>query len=366
MKDLKPKSIHLQWHITERCNLRCKHCYQDPNLLKKELDTSNLLKILDNFIKQIKEWNLPKESIRISITGGEPLIRSDFFYLIEKLYENKSLFNYGILSNGVFLDKKNVKKLKKLGISYVQISLEGMEKINDSIRGKGVFKKIIKAVNLLKEFDIFLNFSMTITKANLKDVPDVIGLSKDVGIPLAIRRCIPCGSGKQMENLVLEPKELRMLWHYILKVRNNFWKPINFGCEDDMLVQDFPEYSTHGCSSGYDSFTVLPNGDVYPCRRLPIFAGNLLKQSFKEIYHSKVFKELRNENNINTACYSCAFYEKCHGGAKCLSFGHFKDFTAPDPHCWRLFEKIPDSKLKWERISLRQEKINYKWVDLEN
>ncbi len=363
MNNFRPKSFHLQWHITERCNLSCKHCYQDTRFLKKEISADNFIVILDKFIEQIKKWKLKKT--RISITGGEPLIRSDFFYLIEKIYENKSLFLYGILTNGTFLNEKNIKKLENLGLGYVQISLEGMEKINDSIRGKGVFKKAVNAAKLLRKTSIALNFSMTITKANLKDVPNVINLSKKIGIPLGIRRCIPCGSGKQMKKAILSPKEVRALWHYILKVKKNFWQPISLGCEDDMLIQDFNQYQSGGCSAGYASFTVLPNADVYPCRRLPIFAGNLLKQSFEDIYYnSDILKKLRNRNNINDACYQCPWHDKCNGGAKCLAFGHFEDFSAPDPHCWRLFDKLPKKNLKWNSNNQKKVKINDKRVDL--
>ena len=78
MVEFKPRSFHLQWHITERCNLRCRHCYQDPAFLKEEVGTKELIKILEDFIGQIKAWNLPKETVRISLTGGEPFVRKDF------------------------------------------------------------------------------------------------------------------------------------------------------------------------------------------------------------------------------------------------------------------------------------------------
>ena len=365
MVRFKPRSFHLQWHITERCNLSCKHCYQDPVLIKKELEIKDLVKILDSFIKQIKAWDLPKEAVRISFTGGEPLVKKDFPKLLQKCYENRDKFYYGILTNGTLLDKKKARELKKLKTDYVQVSLEGLEKTNDHIRGRGVFKKAIRAVRLLKKEKIAVNLSLTLSRVNLKDVPGVINLSRKLAVPLGIRRLIPSGRGKNLKKFILTPKELRQIWHYIQRANKISGKRIGLGCEDGMLVQDFPDYQPGSCSAGYVSFTVLPNADVYPCRRLPILSGNLLKQSFRDIYYnSRPLQKLRDLRNINDVCYSCPYYEKCLGGAKCVAFSYFKDTESPDPQCWRLFEKLPEPKLRWRKSGRkRAEKLDFRWVE---
>ncbi len=362
-KNIKPYSFHLQWHITERCNLHCKHCYQNPDFIKQELSFLQLKEILEKFLEQIKKWNIPKERVRISVTGGEPMIRKDFFDFLELLHKNNSFIFYGVLTNGIFLDKENVKKIKDSGVNYVQLSLEGLEKTNDEIRGKGTFKKIIKAAKLLKEEGISVNFSTTITKINFKEIPALLKLSKEMGIFLSVRRMVTQGNAKGLEKDLLNAREIRMLWHYIFEANKESGNNcVGIGCEDGMLVQDFPKTSISGCSAGYMSFTVLPNGDVYPCRRLPIFSGNILKNSFEDIYFSKIFQDLRNINNVNDVCYNCPYYQRCLGGAKCLSLGFFNDYTAPDPNCWRLFEKLPNPKVKWKNsYKKRDEKLNERW-----
>ncbi len=363
MPSLKPKSFHLQWHITERCNLSCRHCYQDNVSMKKELKTEELTKILKDFIRQIGIWGLPKEAVRISLTGGEPFVRKDFFQLLQKCYRDRDKFSYGILSNGMFINEETVRKLKKLEVDYVQVSIEGMEKVNDSIRGRGTFKKIIEAVKTLKKENIETSLSMTISKVNLKDVPQVISLAKDLGTPLYIRRLTPLGRGKMMGMFNLTPNDVRMLWSRLLKAREVFWPQIGLGCEDGMLTQDFPWYRAGDCSAGYLSFTILANGDVWPCRRLPIFAGNLIKEPFGIIYNSKSFRELRNLRNINDVCSLCPTYKKCHGGAKCMAFSYFQDASAPDPHCWRLFEKLAEPGLRWRNSGKKlEEKLNFEWL----
>lgn len=334
MSNFKPKSFHLQWHITERCNLRCTHCYQEENNQNKELGKEELFFILEQFVSQIKRWNIPRRSVKISITGGEPLISKNFFELIDKLYQNRYLFNYGILTNGTFLTKEMVKKLKRKGISYAQLSLEGMEETNDSIRGKGIFKKVVSSAVLLKKENIKTNFSLTVTKRNLKDIAEVISLSKKIGISVSVRRCIAQGRGKAEE--LLSKNEVKEMYYLLMEKKVFFWKKILFGCESGILAQDFYNYYPEKCSAGHLSLTILPNGDVYPCRRLPIFCGSLLEQSFDDLYYnSAVLKKIRNQK-ANDGCSDCFFYDRCGGGAKCITYGITGDLLCPDPDCWRV------------------------------
>lgn len=363
MNNIKPVSFHLQWSITERCNLNCEHCYRDPKLVEQELEPEDLLKILDRFIDQIERWELAKRDVRISFTGGEPLVKEGFFDLLEKCEKNKNRFAYGVLSNGLLIDESTALKLRELGINYVQISLEGSKETNDEIRGEGVFKKATEAIKVLKKTGIDTMLSMTVSKVNLEDVPEMVKLSKEMNTPLGVRRLVPIGEREGLSDLLLTPTELRKLWHYVMEVDKNSEARISIGCEDGMLTQDFPNYRPGDCSAGYASFTVLPNGDVYPCRRLPLKAGNLLEESFEEIYQSDIFKKLRNVNNLNDVCYQCPFFEKCKGGAKCLSAAYFDDFSTPDPQCWRLFDELPDPDLKWKNSQKeRSRKLDSKWI----
>lgn len=361
----RPKSFHLQWHITERCNIHCKHCYTNPLFLKNELSLQELIKILEQYLEQIKIWGLPRRDVRISFTGGEPFVRKDFFDLLQRCYENQDITRYGILTNGTLLTQGIIDRLKALKISYVQVSLEGTKKINDYIRGKGTFKKIIRAIRLLKEGGIPTMISMTVSKINIQEVPAIINLSNDLKVNfLGIRQLVPLGRGKEIKKSVLTPEEVRKLFLYVLKMKRDFKSNVGLGCEDGILSQEM-HYLPIGCSAGYASFTVLPNGDVYPCRRLPLLSGNLLKQSFSDIYYnSKQLQRLRNLNNINDVCRSCPYFNECHGGAKCISYSYFGNPFAPSPQCWRLFEKMPNPDLKWKSSKNgKEEDLDQRWVE---
>jgi len=346
-----PRSFHLQWHITEKCNLACKHCYFDEKFLKKELSLNQLSKVLEQYFNLLKKWKLPKKASRISITGGEPMVRKDFFVFLKKCYQNKEKTRYGVLTNGILLNDKKVIELKELEVDYVQISLEGMEKENDEIRGIGTFKKIVKAAKILVKNGIYTAVSMTVTKQNLRDIPLLIELLKELKVnALGLRRFIPIGRGKQMKKLMLSPRETRDLYLYILKTRQGLKNlksklTLTIGCEDGILAQE--GYRANTCVAGQSSLTILPNGDVYPCRRLPIYVGNVPKQSLEEIfYKSAKLKELRNHFNIDIRCQNCHYFSKCMGGAKCVSYGYWQGPDVsdpqflPDPQCWRLFSKL--------------------------
>ncbi|MFW6026612.1 MAG: radical SAM protein [Candidatus Woesearchaeota archaeon] len=360
MQKVQPKSFHLQWSITERCNLNCKHCYKNKKLIKEELKIDQELKILDKFIFQINNWELNRRNTRISFTGGEPFVKEGFYKLLEKCKKNHDKFLYGVLTNGTFINKETIKKLKDFEVDYIQISLEGMEENNDYIRGEGMFDEIIKSAKLVKNAGISVNFSMTVSKINLNDVPKVIKLCKEMDIPIAIRRLVPIGNAEEIKDSLLTPKEVKQLWQYVFKINQKVWNGVSIGCEDGMAVQSFPGYKPGDCSAGYASFTVLPNGDVYPCRRLPINSGNLTKQTFEEIYNSKEMSKLRNINNINDVCFECPYFSKCKGGAKCISDAYFGDFKAPDPQCWRLFTKLPETNLKWSATDKKRQ-LDSRW-----
>lgn len=348
----KPKSFHLQWHITERCNLKCRHCYFEPNFLNNELTLGQLFWVFKQYIELVEEWNLPLNSTRVSITGGEPLLREDLFDLLQKFREYRDKTRYGILTNGTLIDEKAARKIRTLRVDYVQVSLEGTEKINDQIRGSLSFARAVNGIKLLLRNGIRVGISMTVTKVNLQEVPKMISFCEKIGVnSLGIRRFVPIGRGKAMEKFMLSPTETKQIYEYIYKEKLRLKETkskltIILGCEDGILAQN-EHYIPACCTAGYLSLTVLPNGDVYPCRRLPIKVGNALKDGLKEIYYkSEKLNEIRNLNNINEECQSCPYFIECRGGAKCITFGYFGTPFAPDPQCWRLFSKLPTKTFK--------------------
>lgn len=352
-----PKSFYIQWHITERCNLRCKHCYQDNSYINNELDFNSLCNILDSYIKTLKIWKIRGS---ISITGGEPLIREDFFDILEKIYEHRDRLRCMILTNGVLIDENVAKRLKQLKVG-VQLSLEGMKKTNDMIRGNGTFEKITRAAKILVAEQVPTMISFTSSKGNYMDYFKVIELCKKIGVgSVWTDRLVPCGKGLEMKNLMLEPFKVKKFYEKICKISQKLEKE---KCKTEVHTfrSLFPiiERNMAYICFGKEALTIMPNGDVFPCRRLPIKIGNLMNESLLEIWYSSNFlHKLRDKNNLSDKCVNCKFFNECNGGARCIAYAYWKDVFAPDPQCWIRFKKLPNPEKNIYKKSFDKELIN--------
>jgi radical SAM protein with 4Fe4S-binding SPASM domain len=341
---LKPKSFHLQWHITDKCNFRCRHCYiKNP---KRELGTQQLLMILKNYTDLIRVWALNKNNKTrdLSLTGGEPLLRRDFFKILEHVHKNREMFtSVNVMSNGSTIDDKVAKKLKAFEVSAVQISMEGLEETNDKIRGRGSFIKSIEGIRNLLDNDVHVGISMTVHKENVSDVEKMFDFCKNLGVAsFGVSRLVYIEKDDALK--MLEPLETKNFYETIMNIKRKWdGRGIHIGthCSDSLWFIEDAHHATHGCSAGYDSFSVMPNGDVVPCRRLPIKVGNAMKKSFFDIwYTSKVLWKIRNMNMANATCKKCEIFEKCRGGAKCVANSYFGSPFAPDPQCWKIFSNL--------------------------
>lgn len=161
------------WEITTNCNLNCKHCLINYHP-KKELSTEECFLIID-LLKKLG-------CKQINFTGGEALIKDDFFKILE--YSNKKEIVNNLFTNGTQISKKNIDKIKDC-INYIGISLEGMKKENDFIRGKDSYKKTITGLNLLNKNKIPFGIYLTLNKKNIKNLREILKKIKGFG-PLNI------------------------------------------------------------------------------------------------------------------------------------------------------------------------------------
>ena len=343
------EEFYIQWHITARCNLRCHHCYQEEYNAKSELSLLDLYKIADQITMALKKWKMKG---RIALTGGEPFLKDELFPLMEYLEQNENTWRIGILTNGIIIDQKIVDKLKTFKkLYYIQISLDGAkEKTNDFIRGKGSFKKAINSFRLLNDNGIKTRLMYTVHKKNIQDVSSLIDLAINENIKtLTIERFVPEGQGAEFKDWFLSKDEIHNLFQeivqraeleyqkgtplQIIKYRT-LWAIIN---PDRTKIPDVPlEIDLGGmCSIGIDSLTILQDGTVYPCRRLPIPIGNLLEDSiFKIWYTSDVLWKIRNKNNLKGKCNKCELIPRC-SGCRAIAYAMTGDYLSEDPQCWK-------------------------------
>ena len=322
----------MQWHLSEVCNLKCLHCYQE-NHKPMQLSFDKLICIYEQFKYLLKKLNVKGH---INITGGEPLCNPYFFKILNLINEDKDLISFSILSNGTLITKEIASKIKRYNPYYVQVSLEGGKRTNDYIRGKGTYKNIAKGIINLRKQNIFTSISFTATKLNYKEFPKVVKYARKYGVNnVWSDRYIPLGDNDN-KDLVLSKEETREYLEImnnerqkLKKVKGNKTTISMYRALQFQMTNDF----AYGCTAGDTLLTVMENGDLVPCRRMPIVVGNLFEKSMYDLYkNSSVLKKLRF-NKIPDDCVKCENSEMCHGGLKCLTYAMFGDLNHKDVGC---------------------------------
>lgn len=326
------KRFVLQWHLSENCNLKCLHCYQE-NHKPVQLKFEQLKNIYDQYKKLLKKL---KMNGHINITGGEPLCNPYLFKLLDLIKKDSNMISFSILSNGTLITDEIAKKIKSYNPYYVQVSLEGGKKTNDYIRGNGTYKSIEKGIFNLRKYDIFTSISFTATKLNYKEFPKVVKYARKNNVNnVWSDRYIPLGDSED-RNLALNFEQTREYLEIMNKERTKLRKKKNnittismYRALQFQMTDDF----AYGCTAGDTLLTVMENGDLVPCRRMPIVVGNLLKEDMTNLYlKNKTLKELR-KNIIPDDCSLCEHSEMCHGGLKCLTYALYKDLNHKDIGC---------------------------------
>lgn len=340
--------FYFQWHITDACNLRCSHCYQENYSPKSELPLQDLKTIADGIFSTLSKWNKKGD---ISITGGEPLIRKDLIDFAEYLNNSDYIYNIDFLTNGTLIDDTFIKRIKKLHkIKYIQISLDGATSIvHDSIRGKGSFDKALTSIRSLIKNGFEVRIMYTLQKINISDVPSMFDLALEEKISgLTFERMVPVGSSTKSVQSTLSTQEIKNVYEYIsnrsdkeFEYANSLrilkYRPLWVLIDPCRLNDGSNPHKELGslCSIGLDGICILPDATVLACRRLPIPIGNLKTKSLAEIWTtSSLLWEIADKRNLKGTCKTCEYISKC-SGCRAMAFAVSGDYLAEDPNCWK-------------------------------
>ena len=298
-----PNLLVLQWHITERCNRRCLHCYQE-NSARDELQFKDLLGVVEQFKELLddlgRRTSFPVRG-HINVTGGEPFIRQDFLNLLEAFHANKNRFTFAIFTNGSFVDEAMASRLRKLNPTSVQVSIEGTKEINDYIRGKGALEQTVSALKHLVREHIPSVISFTAHRANFREFFEVARLGRELGVTRVWGdRLIPWGNGLALMEQGLSPDETREFFEVMFKAHN---EAVRGFCRTQIAMHRALQFLVGGgipyhCGAGYNLIALQPSGDLYPCRRMPIRVGNLMETHLINLYYeSEILQSLRNPDH---------------------------------------------------------------------
>lgn len=282
-KSFTPSLRYLQLHITEKCNLNCRHCYLG-NKGKEELDLKTAKKVIADF---------SEHGLKLLITGGEPMMHAHFWEILK--FAGRQKIRVVVLTNGSFLSYENAEKLSNLA-HEVQISLDGLKESHEHIRGKGSFEKAINAIKNAKKTKLKVSIATMIHAKNLEEFDKIEKLVKELKADEWLLD-IPSLIGNAEKNSYIIPE---------LEKAVKVFK--EYGFSSGMHEGSF----NYACGSHLCS--VLPSGDVTKCGFFEESVGSVKEQSIKELWKKVVKNYLPSIYEL--ACRDCDFVEQCRGGCR--------------------------------------------------
>lgn len=360
--EYKPKKAYggrfirrIHWHLTDRCNLKCVHCYINVGK-SKDINLQEAKKIID----QMEELNV----LYVSLTGGEPFLREDIGEIINYL-NKKRIGIKNINTNGTIISQRILNILKNLypKVRFF-ISLDGPEpKSHNLFRGVTGFKKTINGIKRTQKngFKVLINTSLHIR--NINQIGKMYKLIKNLNIA-KWRISRPFSMGRWLENrktFNISLEEEVNAYKNILK----WWEKDNFPFELELgsafRIQFEPfimkKYlpSSRLCGYYYDSCSILPNGDVIPCGALvsqEFHFGNAINGGIHKAWMSKKMRNFKNTKicNLlkikeNKKCKKCKYLVDCGMGCRVSALNFQKNVKMYDPVLCGFFIKYGDDKI---------------------
>jgi len=334
----------IQWHLTERCNLRCRHCYQAGGLVD-ELSPAEKRDLLAEITEMLTGWEECHGlhfTPSFNITGGEPLLSPDLFTVMEEIA--RLGYDQSLLTNGTLVAPETAARLAAIGVAGVQVSIEGPPEVHDAIRGAGSFAASAAGVGHLLESGLQVTLNATLSRLNAPYLEDMLSLSTELGVQrLGLTRLVPYGHGRDISGEMLSPEEARGLYEAAfaaslpgLEVVTG--DPVAAQLSDNRgRAPGSPPCG--GCAAGVSGLTIMADGTILPCRRLPVPIGNVRTDSLREVWAtSEVLTRLRNQSLYHGKCAACARWSVCRG-CRGVAYASARlresdDYLAEDPQCF--------------------------------
>jgi AdoMet-dependent heme synthase len=334
----------IAWEVTRSCNLNCVHCRAASHCgpYSGELSGKKCLALMD----EIAAVSSPV----IILTGGEPLLRPDIFEIAD--YGTRKGLRMVMATNGTLVDKAIARKMIESGIQRVSISIDGKNaQSHDAFRGEqGAFSGAMRGIEAMKSVGMEFQINTTITTANLNQIKDIHNLALKLGAAAHhIFLLVPTGRGKDLarQAITAADYEETLMWfhqesmtcaiqlkatcapHYFRIMHQNRVQ----GTQPVKKAGGHFHESTRGCLGGITFCFISHVGQVQPCGYLELDCGNVLKQSFGEIWeNSEVFCNLRDYSKYAGKCGRCEFIKVC-GGCRARAYEATGDYLAEEPLC---------------------------------
>lgn len=355
--DKKPVVV---WNVTRRCNLKCVHCYsqsEDRNY-RGELSFDEGKGLIDD----LAEFGSPV----ILFSGGEPLIRADILDLIRHA-AGKGL-RAVVSTNGTLITSKLAAQLKQIGLSYVGISLDGLEEVHDAFRGfQGTFARVMNAIKNCQNVGLKVGLRFTINRRNFQDIAGIFDLVEEKGIPrICFYHLVYAGRGTELVNEDLDHAQTRQVVDLIMdrtKKLHDSGLPVEVLTVDNhadgpylylRLKKEDPKRAeevlkllkmNEGNNSGRGIGCVSWDGSVHADQfwRHHSF-GNVRERRFSEIWTDPsdelLMKLKEKKKHVKGRCAECRWLDICGGNFRVRAEAIHGDVWAPDPACYLTDEEV--------------------------
>lgn len=334
-------------HITNLCNLKCKHCYASAGeKFPNEMTYDEIINVVD----QLDELGINY----ITLSGGEPFEREDVFDIIK--YIRQKDIHVMITSNGTLLNQDIMDKLKKLDIDSIQISIDSYDpEIHDSFRGiKGSFNKAIEGIKLCKAIGIKVSIMSTLSAINRKNMDKLIDLALKLQVDgFAMERFVPEGRGNNEREIAIDSSDLKRcletLYNYQKNTQNCFFTTndplfsfVNGSYELAYELSKDNKKLCGGCSLGKMAFVITPDGEVGLCTRLYERIGSIREKSIAQILNeNELLNKICVRDNLKGKCGRCKYKYIC-GGCRGWALQTTGDYLGEDNLCWLTEEEISE------------------------
>ncbi|MBW2093610.1 MAG: 12,18-didecarboxysiroheme deacetylase [Deltaproteobacteria bacterium] len=356
-KDKKPVVV---WNVTRACNLRCVHCYARAveETRERELSHEEGLALLDD----LAAFGVPV----VLFSGGEPLVRPDLLDLAR--YAVLKGMRAVISTNGTLIDREKARKLKDIGLSYVGVSLDGMEEVNDRFRGKkGAFQKAMEGIRNCQEVGLKVGLRFTMNRMNAQEIPNIFDLLETYDIPrVCFYHLVYAGRGSELVEQDLSHEETRRAVDLIidrtkaLHERGSMKEVLTVDNHADgpyvylrMLKENDPRapevlellQMNEGNNSGRGFGCVSWDGSVHADQFWRHYSfGNVLQRPFSEIWtdlSNPLMARLKEKKKyVKGRCAQCHWLDICGGNFRVRAEAVSGDLWAPDPACYLTDDEI--------------------------
>lgn len=314
----KPILRHLFLELTLQCNEHCFHCGSSCTAEKgEELSADEYRRILD----EVKD-DFDISRIQLCITGGEPLLRRDFFDIMS--YAHEAGYHWGMTTNATLIDRETAHRLAQCGMSTVSVSIDGLAETHDRLRGlKGAYERAMQGIQNLIAENAFQNVQVT-TVINHQNISELDELSAVMdGIDIDSWRVIhlePIGRALQRPDLMCTKDDYIRLFEFIREKRRAGY-PVEYGCSHYLGLDYEAEVRDWYwlCNAGIYTASIMSNGDIGACldieRRPETIQGNIRNDRFRDVWENR-FELFRHDlSDLNENCRACRHQKYCRGDA---------------------------------------------------